>query len=86
MVVPELPVSTVHIGACRFPPWMVTVSADSHISAPIALQAFKVSLVSADIRGLKITDLPLAIAARRNALCVWLLEGGGDTTPLIEPP
>ena len=85
MVVPEFSAST-NPGAWRFPPTMVQPSSSSVAVAPIALQAASVALVSADMRALDTWDAPSAIDARKNALWVWLLDGGGDVFPFRSPP
>ena len=85
MVVPEFSAST-NPGAWRSPPVIVLTSPSPSTSAPMALHAARVALVSADIRALETTDLPLAMDARKNALWVWLLDGGGETVPSSLPP
>ena len=86
MVVPEFLASTGTVGADRSPPSMVAVSPSMDTDAPMALQASMVARVSADSRQLSTTDRPSAMEARKRALCVWLLEGGGETSPSMSPP
>ena len=65
---------------------MMMASSPTSTSAPIALQAFRVAFVSADSSALDTLDVPSAMEARKNALWVWLLDGGGDIVPLRVPP
>ena len=42
-------------------------------------------MVSDDRSACVTTDSPFAMEARKNALWVWLLDGGGSTFPFISP-
>ena len=85
MVVPEFSAST-KPGAWRSPPVMTMTSPSSVTSAPMALHAASVALVSADMSAFDTLDVPFAMEARKNALWVWLLDGGGETVPSSLPP
>ena len=85
MVVPEFSAST-WPGVWRSPPLMVQTPSCSDVSAPMALHAARVALVSADSRALDTLDVPSAMDARKNARWVWLLDGGGETLPSSLPP
>ena len=86
IVVPEFLASTAIDGADRSPPSMVALAPSSDTDAPIALHASIVVSVSADRRQLSMTDLPFAMEARKSALWVWLLDGGGEMSPAMLPP
>ena len=47
--------------------------------------AFSVALVSDESSECVTTDSPFAMEARKNALWVWLFDGGGSTFPFISP-
>ena len=85
MVVPEFSAFTCP-GACRSPPSIVHTPSFSETFAPIATHAARVALASADMSALETRDVPSAMDARKNALCVWLLDGGGEVLPSSLPP
>lgn len=86
IVVPEFRQSIGSAGAARMPPSISAVRRPTSMLAPMALQAAMVAIVSAESRQSSTLDLPAAMAARKIALWVWLLEGGGETAPFTSPP
>jgi hypothetical protein len=86
IVVPELSASTTPEGACK--PSHVTWIPPQHppTSAPMLSMALRVALVSWEFSQLVIQHLSSESAERKNALCVWLFDGGGVIMPFTEPP
>jgi hypothetical protein len=86
IVVPEFSQSTTSCGTCGTSLCMRIRSQYRFTSAPIAAAAFSVDFVSWEFNALDIMHFFDDNADRKNALCVWLFDGGGVMTPLTDEP